>query len=186
MVIEGRWLPQYSVFLDNRQMNGRVGFFLVTPLELSPGLAVLVQRGWAPRDIRDRTLVPSIATPSGRVTLVGQIAPPPGRLYALGGPDGGPLRQNLALEEFSREIGTELLPLSVQQTDNVGSDRPAEPSGLHPGSDGLMRMWPQPAVDVQKHYGYAFQWFGLSSLLTGLYVWFQLLQPWLRRRSLQR
>jgi surfeit locus 1 family protein len=30
---------------------------------------------------------------------------------------------------------------------------------------------------VQKHYGYAFQWFALSALIIGLYAWFQLPRP---------
>jgi surfeit locus 1 family protein len=47
--------------------------------------------------------------------------------------------------------------------------------------DGLLRQWPKPAVDIQKHYGYAFQWFALCALLAGLYVWFQLLRPRLSR-----
>jgi surfeit locus 1 family protein len=39
-----------------------------------------------------------------------------------------------------------------------------------------------PAVlDVSKHQGYAFQWFALCALISGLYVWFQLIRP--RRRS---
>jgi surfeit locus 1 family protein len=36
---------------------------------------------------------------------------------------------------------------------------------------------------VGKHHGYAFQWFALSALIAGLYVWFQLLRPRLARRS---
>ena len=60
--LQGRWLPQHSVFLENRQMNGRTGFFLVTPLRLSGSeRAVLVQRGWLPRDFNDRTRVPDAA-----------------------------------------------------------------------------------------------------------------------------
>jgi surfeit locus 1 family protein len=47
--------------------------------------------------------------------------------------------------------------------------------------DGLMRQWPRPAVDVQKHYGYAFQWFALCGLMAGLYVWFQLIRPRIKR-----
>jgi len=43
-----------------------------------------------------------------------------------------------------------------------------------------LREWPRPAVDVQKHYGYAFQWFALCALMAGLYVWFQLVRPRLR------
>ena len=49
--------------------------------------------------------------------------------------------------------------------------------------DGLLRQWPAVAIDVGKHHGYAFQWFALCALITGLYVWFQLLRPRLRAAS---
>ena len=32
--LSGRWVAQATVFLENRQMGGRVGFFVVTPLRL--------------------------------------------------------------------------------------------------------------------------------------------------------
>ncbi len=165
--LRGRWLPQNSVFLENRQMNGRVGFYLVTPLQLEGRTdAVLVQRGWVPRDLRDRTLLPPVVTPEGSIEVEGHIAPPPARLYefALSGP--GLIRQNLDPAEFARETGLGLAPLSVQQDDSKGT-----------AGDGLLRRWPRPAVDVQKHYGYAFQWFALGALMAGLYVWFQLVRP---------
>ena len=46
--LQGRWSSPHTVYLDNRQMNGRPGFFVVTPLVLADGRAVLVQRGWLP------------------------------------------------------------------------------------------------------------------------------------------
>lgn len=175
IVLQGRWRPEFSVFLDNRQMDGRPGFYLLTPLELAPGDAVLVQRGWAPRDVRDRARVPVVPTPGGTVRVAGRIAPPPASLYAFDGPDTGPLRQNIDLDAYARETGLALRRLSVLQIDDGNA-------GVA-GSDGLQRRWPAPAVDVHKHYGYAFQWFALATLLIGLYVWFQVLQPWLRRRA---
>ena len=48
-------------------------------------------------------------------------------------------------------------------------------------SSSCWRDWPAPATDVHKHHGYAFQWFGLSTLFTLLYVWFQIIAP--RRRA---
>ena len=33
--LRGRWLSERTVYLDNRQMNARQGFFVVTPLQLS-------------------------------------------------------------------------------------------------------------------------------------------------------
>jgi hypothetical protein len=38
--------PTATVYLENRQMNGRPGFYVVTPLLLADGTAVVVQRGW--------------------------------------------------------------------------------------------------------------------------------------------
>ncbi|MEY2953531.1 MAG: hypothetical protein RLZZ401_1618, partial [Pseudomonadota bacterium] len=40
---------------------------------------------------------------------------------------------------------------------------------------GLSREWPEPSLGIEKHYGYAFQWFGLCGLIAALYVWFQLI-----------
>ena len=84
----------------------------------------------------------------------------------------GAIRQNLDLDAFARETGLRLRPLSVQQADGAAAD-----------ADGLLRHWPAPAFDVHKHYGYAFQWFALAALITGLYVWFQLVRPRLKRRA---
>jgi surfeit locus 1 family protein len=169
--LRGTWLAGHTVFLDNRQMNGRPGFFVLTPLLLAPDDAVLVQRGWVPRNAGDRTQVPDIPTPAGEVELAGRVAPPPSRLFDFGQPGQGVIRQNLDLVEFQAELGRRLRPLSVQQL--------APSAGAPP--DGLERDWPQPALNVSMHLGYAFQWFGLCALVTGLYVWFQLLRPRLRR-----
>lgn len=170
--LRGRWLQQRSVFLENRQMNGRVGFYLVTPMQLEgrPEV-VLVQRGWVPRDLRDRTLLPAIDTPTGTVDVDGHIAPSPARLYEFAPSTAGLIRQNLDLGEFARETGLPLAPVSVLQAESASN-----------AGDGLLRQWPRPAVDVQKHYGYAFQWFALGALMAGLYVWFQLVRPRLGKR----
>ena len=81
VILRGRWLAAHTVFLDNRQMAGRQGFYVVTPLQLASGQAVLVQRGWAPRDFQDRTRRPPVETPTGEVQVQGRLAPPPAKLY---------------------------------------------------------------------------------------------------------
>lgn len=166
--LEGEWVSAGTRFLDNRQMNGRVGFFVLTPLRLAGGQAVLVQRGWVPRDFQDRNRVPAVETPAGMVTLVGRLAPPPARLYELGEGGSGAIRQNIDLAALAQETALSLLPLSVQQTGDA--------------RDGLLRDWPAPDAGVHKHYGYAFQWFGLAALFALLYVWFQFIAPHRRRR----
>ena len=162
--LQGQWLAEKTLFLDNRQMKGRVGFFVMTPMELTQSKAViLVQRGWVPRHFTQRTELPLVVSPKGEVEITGRIALAPSKLYALGDSDGGPIRQNLDMGALRQETGLPLLEITVVQTGDA--------------SEGLLREWPQPVAGVEKHYGYAFQWFGLSALITMLCVWFQIVRP---------
>ena len=173
--LHGHWLALHTVYLENRQMNGQPGFYAVTPLQLDDGSAVLVQRGWVPRDLMDRTRVVAPLPPDGMVQVVGRIAPGPARLYEFDGAASGAIRQNLDVAGFARETGLPLRPLAVVQEDDAAA-------ASNP-SDGLSRQWPQPATGVEKHHGYAFQWFALCALIIGLYVWFQLIRPARQRAS---
>jgi surfeit locus 1 family protein len=167
MTLKGHWLAEHTVFLDNRQMNGKPGFFALTPLKIEgTGAVVLVQRGWAQRSFTDRAALPALQTPEGLVALEGHLAPWPSRLYDFGGAESGPIRQNLDLTAYRQETGLNLLEVTVLQSGTA--------------SEGLLREWPWVASGVEKHHGYAFQWFGLSGLIALLYVWFQIVQP---RRS---
>jgi len=170
VALRGRWLAERTVWLDNRPMDGRAGFFVVTPLLLTGrDDVILVQRGWAPRNQLDRQQLPPLVTPSGEVTVEGRLAASPSRLYELGPGSAGTIRQNLDPAAFAVESGLKLLPLTVVQTAADASD------------DTLLRHWPAPDLGLQKHYGYAFQWFALCALIVGLYVWFQLVRPRLRK-----
>jgi surfeit locus 1 family protein len=85
-------------------------------------------------------------------------------------PRASAIRQNLDLAAFRTESG---LPLRTELTlQQVG-----------PASEGLQRDWPAPALGIDRHYGYAFQWFCLSAVVAILYVWFQLIAPFRRRRA---
>lgn len=162
--LKGIWQSEHTVFLDNRPMNGKTGFVVVTPLVLDGSShVILVQRGWVPRDFTDRTRLPNVTTPIGPVTVRGRIAPPPSKLYEFKGVESGRIRQNIDLPTFAGEIRTPLMAVSMLQT------------GL--ASEGLLRNWAAPNLGVDKHYGYAFQWFGLCALVFGLYVWFQIISP---------
>jgi surfeit locus 1 family protein len=161
VLISGSWIAQSTVYLDNRQMDGKVGFFILTPLRLEGSdKVVMVQRGWAPRNFEQRETVPLVETPSGLVQIEGNIALSPSKLYEPGQSAKGLIRQNLDMQAFRGETGLPLLNFTVRQT------------GLP--SEGLWRNWPAVNYGIDKHYGYAFQWFGLSALVITLYVWFQI------------
>jgi len=177
--LRGQWLAGQTVFLDNRAMDGLAGFYVVTPLKLSPqGPVLVVQRGWVPRDPVERTRLPVIDSPAGTVTVAGLIALPPSRLYEPPGLSGrqtagsDPIRQNLDLVEVSRASGLPVLAASLQLTAGDG--------------DGMVRHWPAANLGAERNYGYAAQWFAMFALVIGLYFWFQWIAPYARSRSANR
>lgn len=162
--LRGTWVADQVIFLENRPMDGRMGLIVLMPFVLEgPDRTVLVvQRGWAPRGFEDRTLLPTLDTPTGVVEIEGRMALPPSDLYALGKPTVGPIRQNLDLPQWRVETGLPLLPITLQQTG--------------PRESGLLRDWPVVNLGVEKNYGYAVQWFGMASVFVVLYVWFQIIR----------
>ena len=175
--LEGQWLPQHTVYLDNRPMNGRAGFWVITPLQLNASTLVLVQRGWVPRHQIDRTLLPEIQTPTGVVQVQGRIAPPPSPLLSLATTPTfdntnsrvNHIRQNLDVDAFALQVGGSF-EATVLQTDAA--------------SEGLLRDWPVITAGVEKNLAYAFQWFALAALQLMLYIWFQFIQPYRHARRL--
>lgn len=176
--LKGRWVPGQQVWLDNRPMNGRAGFFLLGAFELDEATAcgwrtLLVQRGWAPRDVTDRSRTPEVPVAQGRVTLVGRLAEHPSQVYALSqAQETGPLRQNVLPSALSREWGRSLSPGTIVQ---LQEDEPAPTGG-----SGLMRDWWVPQADVGKHQAYALQWFAMAAVIAGLFLWFQVWRRWRR------
>ncbi len=170
VVLRGQWLPEHTIALDNRQMNQQVGFYVVTPFVLDlPGTpTVLVQRGWIPRHRQQRDALPPIVTPPGTVTIQGRIAQRLSQAYSLGAESAGMIRQNLDSATYGQQISKPLLPLVVVQIDSESLPSPP---------DGLLRNWPAIDQGIEKHLGYAVQWFLLASLLGGLYLWFGILAP---------
>jgi len=166
--LTGRWKGSATIYLDNRQMNGKPGFFVLTPLVLEGSAdAVVVQRGWVPRNFVDRTDVVQVQTPSGLVTVDGNVVALPSKLLDLGDSQFQQIRQNLDMPSYRRETGLNFLDLSVQQTGSV--------------QDGLVRDWLVASSGSAVHYGYAFQWFGLCALTLFLYVWFQIVRKQARK-----
>jgi surfeit locus 1 family protein len=171
--LTGRWLNQHTLYLDNRQMNGKPGFFVITPFEFettpsSETRTILVQRGWVARNFMDRARLPDIHTEPGRVSIVGRIALAPSKLYEFNGDEIGKIRQNVNIAGLEKEFNLKLLDFSVLQIDSEKASA---------NKDGLLRQWLQPNLGIEKHHGYMFQWWALSALIAGLYLWFQVIRP---------
>lgn len=73
----GRYDTAHQVMVRNRSQNGEPGWYVVTPLVLSDGTAVLVNQGWvAESQTGGPTQHPDFPpVPSGTVTVAGSLQP---------------------------------------------------------------------------------------------------------------
>lgn len=165
--VSGQFVRDWPVYLDNRPHDGIAGFVVLMPLQLAGSrIHVLIARGWFPRDPIDRAHLPALVTPAGPVQLAGRVALDAGHVLQLGTP--GPLRsgaivQNAGPAEFSRDAGLAMANLLIEQTQE-------ETRGGAPVHDGLVRDWPAPYLGIDRHLGYAFQWFALAATAIVFFV----------------
>lgn len=158
---EGRFLPQWTLLIENRKHLGRNGYHVITPLQLSDsGEILLVNRGWvSEQELNDNAPPP---TPQDRVRIHGRYHRPQPPALALAfsatGTDKPPHWPYLTLEHFAQWSGLSPLPFALLQTSE--------------DSDGFIRDWPRPSFKVGMHIGYAIQWFAFAAI-TGL-LWLRL------------
>jgi len=156
--VEGEFVPNGQVLLDNRIRDGQAGYEVITPLKIDgSSMHVLINRGWiAAGPQRER--LPVIKTPAGRVKVSG-IANVPRRFLELAKvDDSAPVWQNLTIARYVARTGFRVQPVVVQQQNDLG--------------DGLSRLWERPDFGITRHYSYAAQWFSLCGLIIFLYVFF--------------
>lgn len=153
LAVRGQFLPRWTLYLDNRPHEGKPGFHVITPLKIAgTDRHILVARGWIARDVADRSRIPEIVTPAGVVEITGRARRHVSRLLQLGQPgplEPGAIVQNLDTARLAQASGLEIEPFIIEQT---GNDK-----------DGLVREWSRPSLGIDKHLGYAFQWFALAA-----------------------
>jgi cytochrome oxidase assembly protein ShyY1 len=160
--VSGEFVAGWPVFLDNRPQQGRAGYYLLMPFKIAGSdTHVLVARGWLARDPAEYGRLPHYATPAGRVTIEGIVKTSPGHVLQLG--SAAPLKpgaivQNVEVAQFAQASGLRLQPFFVEQN---GPQQPGE---------ALVRDWPAPSLGIDKHRGYAFQWYALAAMACLFFV----------------
>lgn len=153
IVADGEFIADWPLYLENRPLDGRAGFYLLMPFRLKGSeQVVLVQRGWFARDARDRTHIPAIPTPAGLQQIEGRVRADIGQLMQLGqqaAPAPGAILQNLDLQAFAAASKQPVHAFIIEQSSDT--------------RDGLRRDWPQPSFGIDTHRGYAFQWYALAT-----------------------
>ncbi|MDX6284514.1 MAG: hypothetical protein QOH03_5585 [Kribbellaceae bacterium] len=159
-VATGRYDSSKQVVMRYRNINDRPGFEIVTPLLLSDGTAVLVDRGFLPK--QGGELAPSSipAAPTGEVTVTGRLRRSERGGHTSGGtPDNGTARL-INGPEFAPVLGLTLYDgyLTVEQQ--------------VPAADPAFGGFPGPEIDDGPHFFYALQWFFFALLAIGGLVYF--------------
>jgi len=154
----GNYDPEHQFLLDNMSHAGQAGVQVLTPLVLSNGSAVLVNRGWQPFGAT-RKVLPAVAVPDGLRTVSGRLdeLPRPGiRLDAPQAAGWPRLVQYPRMEELSAMLGRELRPRMILLD-----------AGL---PDGYVREWTVPGTTADRHLAYAVQWFAFAALAAAIWL----------------
>ncbi|MEW1860601.1 SURF1 family protein [Streptomyces sp. NPDC088194] len=182
----GQYDPAHQ-FVVRRRTNadGDQGFFLITPLIISNGDAVLVNRGWvAPAD--DTAAFPAVPkTPTGTVTLTGRLQlDETTRISGIRNVGGLPPRQFMLInsteqtKKLSKPVLSGYLEL-VKTSPPLTKGQSAEQIGA-PGSDSSGTD--MAVVGQGVHLPYAIQWW-LFALMVPVGWWILLRQELKERRK---
>lgn len=171
--IRGRYLDEQQILIDNIVRTSRLGFFVITPLELSPNEPLLlVNRGWVEkrRDTgeisADLSLSAERTTVRGRAGFLPRVAIRGGEAFA-GSEDWPRIAVYPESEDVAEQLERDVLPWILLLA-------PEEPAGFR-------REWAPPGQSGPwTHYGYAIQWFAMAIALLIISGW-QLRKRWLKR-----
>lgn len=155
----GTYDANATVVVENRSFNAAPGAWVLTPLQLDDGRAVVVNRGFIGFDRSGEIVAPR--PPTGPVTVEGLVFPsqPRGR-FGPTDPDEGTLSvlARVDLERYAAQLDTPILPAYIQL---VGST-PAEPAPVGDAPE-LVALGP-PDPDLGPHLSYAAQWFLFTTI----------------------
>lgn len=144
ITLSGEYLPDETLFLDNRVVEGRVGVAVLTPFRDDEGRLWLVQRGFLPTQGARAT--PEVETPSERVSVEGQWQPANDDALVF-----GENREGDRLQRIDHQAWPSLPEFAFE-------------GWLHlDAGAGMLKPWWEPNVmPPSRHLGYAVQWWGLS------------------------
>jgi cytochrome oxidase assembly protein ShyY1 len=160
----GTYLDYDTVVVENRTFNGTSGGWVLTPLDLGGGVAVVVNRGFVGYDRAGEIVAPP--APTGTVHVEGLLFPSQHRgTFGATDPREGKLARlaRVDLDRFDQQVDQDLLPAYIQLDRSV------------PGEPPVARDVPQvvalgpPELSEGPHLSYAVQWAIFSTIAVGGY-----------------
>jgi len=159
--LSGHYDNSHQMLLENRFHNHQLGYEIITPLQLSGGDSVLVNRGWVPRPA-DSSKLPEINPVNDRQTLTGRIIVPPEKVF------------DIAKVQYTDNKWPRTLPNISKNSLKAASPNQKHtpfivqlnPSAKH----GYVREWKAVTLSHHKHIGYAIQWYLMAATLIIIFI----------------
>ena len=158
----GRFDNEHQVLLENIIINSRYGFYVITPLLGLDGEPVLlVNRGWIEKLPNESVDIARLDVPPSRLSIRGRVGSLPRAGMKMGdafNPGGWPKSAVYpSLEEVAAALGRDVQPFVLLMD--------------HEAEHGFLRHWVPTEFGPGKHFGYAFQWFAMATVLAALLAW---------------
>lgn len=159
VLVKGHYLPETSVLVRNRPLNGQPGFLQLIGFKLDDGKIIAIERGWLPTgNLQDSPdFVPSVS--SDQIELIGR------------------LRQsepNIGRDAPAGQLAT------LNLNDWVADRQIQEPvykgfylrmQGETPSAGKAAKAMPMPEMSEGNHLSYALQWILFALMALGALLW---------------
>ena len=160
--VRGRFLAERQVLIDNIVRNGSIGYFVITPLELTVDKRLLlVNRGWVAKQRNGQTAA-DLSVPAdwrslrGRAGRLPRVGIRPGPAFATS--DTWPRTAVYpTIDDVAAELGADLWPFVLLLDPEESSE--------------FRREWRPEESGPMTHYGYAFQWFAMALAVAVIGGW---------------
>jgi cytochrome oxidase assembly protein ShyY1 len=161
VTFSGRYDPAHEIQARARTVNGDVGFEIVTPLLLSDGSGILVDRGWVPAPDAGALAAPVVPpAPTGLVTVVGQIHLSESRPTPIEHRDGRLDTRRISVAPLAHEMPFPVYGAYVLLT------------GQTPANDPAFTKIPIDGEDDWQNAGYTVQWWLFACMTLYAYGWY--------------
>lgn len=160
--LEGTFMEDQYLLIDNRVRKGRVGFEVIALLDMA-GLLVPTNLGWVAGDPARREL-PVIDLPAGPVSFGARVYEPTGDAYTLMD-ESWPTELPAVVQAFQVGRWQALMEQSTGKPVFASEVRIAASSPY-----AFAAEWPVVNQSAAKHQGYALQWFTMAAVLLLAYV----------------
>lgn len=160
--VDGEFLADRQILIDNIVQNGRPGYFVITPFRPDTRQPLLlVNRGWTAKTgfegaLPELDVEANVRTVRGLAGRLPRVGIRPGESF-----EGAPGWPRVAvypnLDEVATQLEETVLPVVLLLAPE--------------DEDGFVRSWQPNVSGPMTHYGYAFQWSAMATAVAILLFW---------------